>query len=411
VSVTGVKVKDWAARDVAANEDNVFPRSNERASAYALSRLASIDVLRGLVIVLMALDHVRDYFTDVRFDPLDPTQTSAMLYLTRWITNFCAPVFVLLAGTSAYLHGKRSTRGELSRFLLTRGLWLVVLEWTVVTLAWTFNFKWELGLIMQVIWAIGASMIVLAALVHLPVRIVGAIGLAICLLHNLLDGVPRPESVLWGTVWSILHVQSPVAIGYVHYPLLPWIGVMAVGYALGRVFDMDTTSRRQTLVTLGAAAIAAFFVMRLINGYGDPQPWEIQRDAGRTLMAFFNVEKYPPSLMYLLATLGPALLVLAQLEQARGWFARVLETFGRVPLFFYVAHIALAHLAAGLLAMWMGYGTAVLNNFFFEFPTTWGVSLPAVYVAWLLVLVTLYPACRWFAGVKRRRRDWWLSYL
>jgi uncharacterized membrane protein len=399
------------ARDIAANEDNVHPRSNEQALARALGRLASVDVLRGLVIVVMALDHVRDYFTDVRFDPLDPTQTTTLLYLTRWITNFCAPVFVLLAGTSAYLFGKRSGPRALSKFLVTRGLWLIALEWSVVTLAWTFNFKWELGLIMQVIWAIGASMIVLAALVHLPVRVVGAIGLAICLFHNLLDGVPRPESALWGTVWSILHVQSPTAIGYAHYPLIPWIGVMAVGYALGRVFDMDAISRRQTLLTLGAAAIAAFFVLRLINGYGDPAPWEIQSDAGRTLMSFFNVGKYPPSLLFLLVTLGPALLLLAQLEHARGWFAGVLETFGRVPLFFYVLHIALAHLAAGLLAMWMGYGTAVLNNFFFKFPPTWGVSLPAVYVAWLLVLVTLYPACRWYASVKRRRRDWWLSYL
>jgi uncharacterized membrane protein len=383
----------------------------ERTATRVSPRLASVDVLRGLVIVLMALDHVRDYFTNVRFDPLDPAQTTQILYATRWITNFCAPVFILLAGVSAYLVGKRLTRGQLGRFLLTRGLWLIALEWTVITLAWTFNLRWELGLIMQVIWAIGISMVVLAALIHLPLRVVGTIGLAICVLHNLLDGVPKPESALWGTVWSILHVQSTTAIGYVHYPLVPWIGVMAVGYALGSVFDMDASQRRRVLLSLGASAVMLFIALRLINTYGDPQPWVAQPTASQTLMAFLNVQKYPPSLMYLLVTLGPALILLAYLESARGWFAGVLQTFGRVPLFFYVLHIALAHLAAGLVAMYMGYGNSVLNNFFFNFPETWGVSLPAVYLAWLFVVISLYPACRWFADVKRRRREWWLSYL
>jgi uncharacterized membrane protein len=382
-----------------------------RTVTRAVSRLASIDILRGIIMVVMALDHVRDYFTDIRFDPLDPTQTTAVLYATRWITNFCAPTFILLAGVSAYLVGKRSTPAQLSKFLVTRGLWLIALEWTVITLAWTFNFKWELGLIMQVIWVIGVSMIVLAALIHLPLRVVGAIGLAICVFHNLLDGVPKPESALWGTVWSILHVQGGTAIGYAHYPLIPWIGVMAAGYALGSVFDMDAARRRRILLGIGASAVMVFVALRLINTYGDPQPWVPQATFGQTVMAFLNVEKYPPSLLYLLATLGPALMLLAALESARGWFAGVLETFGRVPLFFYVLHIALAHLAAGLVAMYMGYGNAVLNNFFFNFPASWGVSLPGVYLAWLFVVVTLYPACRWFAAVKRRRSDWWLSYL
>jgi uncharacterized membrane protein len=382
-----------------------------RAVTRAVSRLASIDILRGIIMVVMALDHVRDYFTDVRFDPLDPAQTTAALYATRWITNFCAPTFILLAGVSAYLVGKRSTPAQLSRFLLTRGLWLIALEWTVVTLAWTFNFKWEIGLSLQVIWAIGMSMVVLAALIHLPLRVVGAIGLTICVFHNLLDGVPKPESALWGTVWGILHVRGETAIAYVHYPLIPWIGVMASGYALGRVFDMEAARRRRILLAIGASAVMLFVALRLINTYGDLQPWVPQETLGQTVMAFLDVEKYPPSLMYLLATLGPALMLLAALESARGWFAGVLETFGRVPLFFYVLHIALAHLAAGLVAMYMGYGNAVLNNFFFNFPPTWGVSLPAVYLAWLLAIVTLYPACRWFAGVKRRRGEWWLSYL
>ena len=383
----------------------------DQARTRALSRLSSIDVLRGLIIVIMALDHVRDFFTDVRFNPLDPTHTTAMLYATRWITNFCAPVFVLLAGASAYLVGRRCTTPQLSRFLLTRGLWLAFLELAVICVEWSFNLRFDIGLIMQVVWAIGMSMVVLSALVYLPVRIVGAIGVAICLFHNLLDGVPMPEAPVLKTVWAILHVDSMVAIGYVHYPLIPWVGVMAAGYALGSVFWMEPARRHRILVTLGASMIALFLVLRLINVYGDPIPWTTQSDHLRTLMSFMNVKKYPPSLDYVLATLGPMLMLLAYLENVRGWFANILQVYGRVPLFFYVLHLALAHLAAGLLAMVMGYGNTVLTNLPRFFPPDWGVGLPWVYVAWVLVVVTLYPACRWFADVKRRRRDWWLSYL
>jgi uncharacterized membrane protein len=385
--------------------------STSFAPTRALSRLSSIDLLRGLIIVIMALDHVRDYFTEVRFNPLDPTQTTVMLYATRWITNFCAPVFVLLAGVSAYLAGRRCSTHELSRFLLTRGLWLAFLEVAVISVEWTFNFRFDLGIIMHVVWAIGLSMVVLSGLVYLPVRVVGAIGVVICVFHNLLDGVPMPESPVLKTVWAILHVQGPVAIGYVHYPLIPWVGVMASGYALASVFEMDAARRQRVLIGLGASMVALFLGLRLINTYGDPVPWTTQSDYLRTLMSFLNVKKYPPSLDYLLATLGPALMLLAYLEQVRGKFAGILEVFGRVPLFFYVLHLALAHLAAGLIAMAMGYGNAVLNNPPRDFPNDWGMGLPAVYLAWLLVVVTLYPACRWFGEVKRRRGDWWLSYL
>src|SRR5689334_18087022 len=315
------------------------PASKVFAPTRALSRLSSIDILRGLIIVIMALDHVRDYFTDVRFNPLDPTHTTAMLYATRWITNFCAPVFVLLAGVSAYLVGRRLTTRALSRFLLTRGLWLAFLELAVISVEWTFNFRFELGLIMQVVWAIGMSMVALSGLVYLPVRVVGAIGVAICLFHNLLDGVPMPESPVLKAVWAILHVESQLAIGYVHYPLIPWVGVMAAGYALGSVFWMEPARRHRILVTLGASMIALFFVLRLVNVYGDPVPWTTQSDHIHTLMSFMNVKKYPPSLDYVLVTLGPMLLLLAQLENVRGWFANVLQVYGRVPLFFYVLHL------------------------------------------------------------------------
>ena len=386
-------------------------RAATLAPTRALSRLGSIDILRGLIIVIMALDHVRDYFTDVRFNPLDPAHTTAILYATRWITNFCAPTFVLLAGVSAYLVGRRCTRAQLSRFLLTRGLWLAFLELAVISVEWTFNLRFDLGLIMQVVWAIGMSMVVLSALVYLPVRVVGAIGVAICLFHNLLDGVPMPEAPVLKTVWAILHVQSPVAIGYVHYPLIPWVGVMAAGYALGSVFEMEAARRKRLLVTLGCSMVALFLVLRLINVYGDPVRWTVQSDHLRTLMSFMNVKKYPPSLDYLLATLGPMLMVLACLENVRGWFASFLQVYGRVPLFFYVLHLALAHFAAGLVAMSMGFGNTVMTNLPRFFPPDWGVSLPWVYVAWVLVVLALYPACYWFGEVKRRRKDWWLSYL
>jgi uncharacterized membrane protein len=376
-----------------------------------LARLHSIDVLRGLVIVLMALDHVRDYFTDVRFDPLDLTQTSGTLFMTRWITHFCAPIFIFLAGMSAQLVGRRCTPLQLSRFLFTRGAWLVVLELTVMNFAFNFNLRYEMGVLLQVIWAIGASMIVLSALVRLPVRVVGAIGLVMIVGHNLLDGISPGQFGAWAPLWNVLHVPGAIAGGYLLYPLIPWLGVMALGFAMGTLFDFEPERRRRMLLILGSSAIAGFVLLRLLNGYGDPQPWSVQESFGFTLLSFLDVAKYPPSLAYVLMTLGPALLLLAVLERARGRFADILETFGRVPLFFYVLHFFLAHLAAGVVAMAMGFGTTVLTGSFLEFPKEWGVGLPAVYVAWLLVIATLYPACRWYAALKRRRKDWWLSYL
>jgi uncharacterized membrane protein len=388
--------------------------STETSSARvrALSRLRSIDVLRGIVIVLMALDHVREYFMGIGgVSPLDVERTTGLLYATRWITHFCAPVFILLAGMSAYLSSKRCTKSELSRTLLTRGLWLIALEWTVVTFAWTFNFKYQLGLIMQVIWVIGVSMIVLAALIRLPVWVVGLFGFVVCYTHNLLDGVSPAQFGAFAPLWQVLHVQGPTPFGYVHYPLIPWVGVMAIGYALGTLYDAATRHRRRLLVSLGLVAIATFVLLRATNFYGDPRPWAPQADFGRTLMSFMNVTKYPPSLLYLLATLGPALIALAALESARGRIASILETFGSVPMFFYVLHIMLAHLAAGLVALTMGFGTDILTNFFLFFPSRWGLGLGATYVAWVWLLATLYPACLWFAALKRRRREGWLIYL
>jgi len=380
-------------------------------TAHAITRVASIDVLRGLAMVLMALDHVRDFFTNAHFDPLDLTQTTAPLFLTRWITHFCAPTFMLLAGVSAYLTGRRCSRAELSRFLLTRGLWLVVLEVTLMSLVWTFNLRYDHGLFLQVIWALGVSMIVLAALIHLPVGEIAAYSLLIIFGHNLLDDIDPQMFGAWAPLWSLLHICEPIPHAFVAYPLVPWIAVMSFGYCIGPLFHLERERRKQWFVSLGAAALTVFVLLRTTNVYGDPADWSLQSTTVRTLLSFVDVQKYPPSLQYLLLTLGAAFLLLAALDSTRGKFSEVLRTFGRVPLFFYVLHIALAHLAAGVIALAMGYGSALLSDDFMQVPQQWGFGLPVVYLAWLLVIATLYPACRWFAAVKRRRDDWWLSYL
>jgi uncharacterized membrane protein len=385
------------------------PTSAALATAHARIRLDSIDVLRGLVIVLMALDHVRDYFTGVRFDPLDLSQAGTALFLTRWVTHFCAPIFILLAGVSAYLVSLRATRAELTRFLLTRGLWLILLEITIVSYAWTFDVR--SGLYLQVIWAIGCSMVALAALIHMPLRVIGAISVAMIAGHNLLDGIAPEQFGAWAPVWNLLHVRGHLSGVYVSYPLIPWIGVMGLGYVLGSLYRRDPRERRAAFYLLGTLSLVAFLVVRLPNLYGDPHEWVTQNSRVDTLLEIVNVAKYPPSLQYLLITLGTAFLLLAAFERVRNRFTDVLNTFGRVPLFFYVLHIALAHLAAGLLALATGYGTAVLTASYKTLPEDWGYGLGGVYVAWILVLLALYPACRWFAAVKRRRTDWWLSYL
>jgi uncharacterized membrane protein len=398
---------------MSARLDNAVaaPVAHASVTAHAFARVASIDILRGLVMVLMALDHVRDFFTDVRFDPLDLSQTTAALFLTRWITHFCAPTFVLLAGVSAYLTGRSCTRAELSRFLWTRGLWLIVLEVTLMSLVWTFNVRYDHGLFLQVIWAIGVSMLVLAALVHLPMPQIAAFSLAIIGGHNLLDGIEPQSFGAWAPLWSLLHVQQPIPYAFVAYPLIPWIAVMSLGYCIGSLFDLERERRRQWFVYLGAGSLTLFVLLRVTNVYGDPADWTLQSTTVRTLLSFVDVHKYPPSLQYVLLTLGAALLSLAALESVRGKFSEVLRTFGRVPLFFYVLHVALAHLAAGIVGLATGFGTALLGGDFMQVPQQWGFGLPFVYLAWALVVATLYPACRWFAAVKRRRDDWWLSYL
>lgn len=408
----------------------------------ARTRLDSIDLVRGIVMVIMMLDHTRDFLHNAnsQFDPTDLSRTNVWLFFTRWITHYCAPVFVFLAGTGTYLQLARGkSKGELSRFLLTRGLWLILLEFTVVRFGVFFSFDPKLLGFMQVIWAIGVSMIILAALIHLPLPVTGVFGVLMIALHNLLDKIPvhgwqGPGTAVpgvWVKLWFILHQQggypiasffpSPVLI--VVYPLIPWVGVMAAGYAFGSLYQMEPERRRRLLLIIGGFACALFVAIRFTNFYGDPSPWSGQKNAMFTVLSFLNTSKYPPSLLYLLMTLGPAIIALALFESKQpsagmpaakpGRLRSALVTFGRVPLFFYLLQWYTAHLIAVLLHL--SFGKPV--KWLFQTPFDWtpdpriGFNLAVVYVSWLAGVLLLYPLCKWFAGVKARRKDWWLSYL
>lgn len=378
------------------------------------TRLVSIDLLRGLVMVVMALDHTRDFFAADNFNPRDVTDPA--LFLTRWITHFCAPTFILLAGMSAFLYGVGRQTGEVSRYLFTRGCWLVLIEVTVVRVAWSFNFHFD-HLVLQVIFAIGASMIILAAIIHMPRWAIATVGVVMIAGHNMLDGVKAEQLGAAAPIWNLLHQPGLLDLGtnlklFVLYPLIPWIGVMATGYSLGPLFMMERAIRVQRLVILGGAITAGFVILRATNLYGDPTPWAVQSHPFPTLLSFINCEKYPPSLLFLAMTLGPALLLLAAFERARGFVVEWITTFGRVPFFYYVAHIFLIH-ALAIVFAWATIGEApwLLGAFPPQKPVAYGLGLAGIYTVWVLVLITLYPVCRWFADVKRRRTEWWLSYL
>jgi uncharacterized membrane protein len=390
-------------------------------------RLNSIDALRGAIMVIMALDHVRDFIHRgaMNFSPTDLTRTTPLLFFTRWITHFCAPVFMFTAGMGAYLWWKRNrTKGQLSQFLVTRGLWLVVLELTVMRLAYNFNFSLRYPILLLVLWVLGVCMIGLAGLVALPIRLLAWLSIAVIALHNCLDGVQATRFGPAAGLWNLIHQVGAFQIGgisvVVGYPIIPWIAVMAAGFCFGQVFEMPAAVRRRILFRTGAICVVAFIVIRFLNGYGDPAPWSTQKTAIGTLLSFLNCTKYPPSLDFLLMTLGPALLLLGVLDQlplkATNWFV----VFGRVPLFYFIAHFYAAH-AVGILLALLRYGRASFP-FLFQpmpsmggarqlFPADFGYDLWVAYAVWALIVVCLYPACRWFAKVKATRRTWWLSYL
>jgi len=363
--------------------------------------------------ILMALDHTRDYFSKLRFQPEDLSKATPALFATRWVTHFCAPTFFLLAGVGAALavSGGKSKK-EVSRFLLTRGLWLVFLEITVSAFGW--NFKLGFPLILLVIWALGLSMVILSGLVFLPQWVIAAIALLTIAGHNLLDGIGAGSMAGGGSLWHLLHrpglvLPHPTII--VGYPIIPWFAVMALGFAFGDVFRWEPDRRKRFLLGAGTVSIIAFVAIRFVNAYGNPSPWMLQHTDALTVASFLNAAKYPPSLDYLLMTLGPTFIALALLENARGAFARATSVYGRVPMFYYIVHLYVIHVLAYSFAMWQGGDGSFLSLDVTSFPAWYGTSLPGVYLAWATVVLILYLPCRWYADLKSRRRDWWLSYI
>ena len=387
------------------------------SAAAGRARLEAVDVLRGVIMILMAIDHTRDFFGIPGQNPTDLSSATAALFLTRWITHFCAPVFFLLTGTGAYLSLRRRSPGELSWFLLTRGLWLIFLEVVVLRcFAYQFNVDYRVTMLL-VLWALGWAMITLAALVRLPASVVVAFGAVLIAGHNLLDAVRSANPL-----WAILHapgfvLNTPEHVVFVGYPLIPWIGVTAVGYGLGQVYGWDAGRRRAFLLRLGVVLSVAFVALRGLNVYGDPSRWSGQKTAAFTALSFLNTTKYPPSLLFLLMTLGPALVFLGLVDGRTPRLLRPALVIGKVPLFYYVLHFFLIHLLA-VVVCYLRYGSAHwmfespdLAHYPFTAPPGWGFSLPGVYLAWAFVVIALYPLCRWFAALKQRRSEAWLSYL
>ena len=397
-------------------------------------RIQSIDVLRGLVMVIMALDHVRDFFykadlgkaADAALDPTNIATTYPWLFFTRWITHFCAPIFVFLAGTSVFLMCQRKTKQEVSWFLIKRGLWLVFIEAIVITFGWTFNPFFNV-IILQVIWAIGISMIILGLLVRLPFNAILVIGLLIVAGHNILD-FPSVNAGLKGGLLSDLlyfsnfgvHQFAPNHFIIIVYSFLPWTGVMLLGYCFGKLYrqDVDPVWRRKTLIKLGSAIIVFFVILRLSNFYGDPLPWSTQeRGPVYTFLSFLNLNKYPPSLLYLCMTLGPGILFLAFIEKVQNGFTKAMNIYGRVPMLYYILHFYIIHLIVVVVFYAQGFGSEdILPTgglpFLFK-PNGLGFGLPGVYLVWIFVVVVLYPICKAYDRYKTANiaNKKWLSYL
>jgi uncharacterized membrane protein len=387
----------------------------------AARRVDAVDVLRGAVMVLMVLDHTRDYFGNAAINPTDLSLANPVLFLTRWVTHFCAPVFAFLAGTGAYLASGRRSRGDLAAFLATRGLWLIFLEVTVVRLGLFFD-PLSAPLILTVLWSIGASFLVLAGLVFLPSRLVGALGVLLIATHGLADRFPlssnAPAAVQAARALLLRPGLVPLPGGInvlVGYPLLPWLGVVAAGYGFGEIIRLEPERRRRAMWITGLAMTAAFVILRASGACGEPSPWTTQPTRLLTALSFINCTKQPPSLLFVLMTLGPAFAALAMIDRVgvQGSIGRAVVTFGRVPLFYYLLQWYVIHGLAVLTGLVRGFPIA------WQFspaalgtpPDGWTLSLPGIYVAWAVVLAALYFPCRWFADVKARHPGGWLSYL
>jgi len=381
------------------------------------ARIESIDIVRGVIMIIMALDHTRDFFGNSSISPTDLSQTTVPLFFTRWITHFCAPVFFLLTGAGAYISLRKKSKRELSQFLFTRGLWLIFLDLVLFRcLGLQFNFDYRLT-ILNVLWALGWAMIVLSALVHLPTPLVTAFGLAMIAAHNLLDPIQSSNPI-----WSFLHslnfvLSNPRHSVFIAYPLIPWVAVTAAGYGLGQIYSWASGRRKTFLLRAGLGVTAAFVILRYVNVYGDPGRWATQKSAAFTVLSFLNTNKYPPSLLFLLMTLGPALLFLWAVDGRTPTFLRPALVFGKVPLFYFLLHMPLIHLLAVAVCYarygqvhWM-FESPSMGKFPITPPPGWGFSLPVIYLIWASVVVALYPLCRWFAALKQRRSDAWLSYV
>ena len=387
-------------------------------------RVASIDIARGIVMVIMALDHTREFFhADVGlFDPTDLTKTNPVLFFTRWITHFCAPTFVFLSGISAYISRQRKSTKELSWFLLTRGLWLIVLEFTIVRFGLVFNLYYDF-IIFQVIWVIGASMVVLSALVYLPQKVILALGLLLIFGHNLLDAIQivpgEPGHFLWAIMQQAGFFQiAPGHVVLAAYPLLAWLGIMLTGYGIGFLFDrnFDAAKRNRILFYSGIGAILIFLVLRSGNFYGDRSSWTVKQNSIFTIMSFINVTKYPVSLLYTLLTIGPVLIMLPLIDKLRTGVTEPLRIIGRVPLFYYILHFYLIHVSS--LCVYLITTGKSWSELDFHFvagfggiPGGAGYALGWVYVAWICIVIALYPLCRWYHHYKSHHAQWWLNYL
>ncbi|MGC2184236.1 MAG: heparan-alpha-glucosaminide N-acetyltransferase domain-containing protein [Terriglobales bacterium] len=411
----------------AVSSPTVTVRTKASLLSAQVPRLVSVDVLRGLVMVIMALDHTRDFMFYQRSAPEDMAHTYGALFFTRFVTHYCAPVFSFLAGTGAFLATSRGKSiQQVSRFFFTRGLWLVILELTVVDFAWGF-VPWAHG---GVIWILGWSMVAMALIVRLPVRWIAALGLGMIATHNLLDRISPASFGNFYWLWILLHTPGHIPVGHFQFPvryvLIPWVGVMAAGFAFGSL--LLRPDRRKWILTLGISATALFFVLRGFNLYGNgiaglpfgyPRsagPWSVQPTLSLTVISFFNTLKYPPSLDYLLMTLGPSLTLLGLLDGVKAvrGLSRILLVYGRVPLFYYVLHLYLLHILAILVALafhqpiW--HGTVIAD--FAQRPLGYGHGLPFIYAMWILAVAILYLPCLWFMELRSRHRDWtWLSYL
>lgn len=374
--------------------------------------------------IIMALDHTRDYFNAdaFLFDPMDLQKTTVLLFFTRWITHFCAPVFVLLAGTSAFISGQRKTKKELSGFLFKRGLWLIFLELTIVNFSWFFNIHFTF-FILAVIWTLGICMICLAGLIYLPKKVILAIGIILVATHNLLDKTHFSENNAMGFIWGFLHDQKLFHLGRFNimmvYPILPWIGVMALGYCLGEIFakGYDANKRKRILLAIGCGSVLLFVILRSINIYGNIIPWKSQSSPIFSFLSFISISKYPPSLDYVLLTEGVALIFLALTENISNGLTKFISVYGRVPLFYYIFHIYLIHIIALMAAVLTGYSWTDMTSFdtFISYMPNlkgYGFGLGIVYIIWLAVVILMYPLCKWYDGYKSSHRDrWWLSYL